>query len=85
MRYRRCRLFGGLFYHIACHDAEEEHVQRIPTSPLMTSAGPAAWWPGVTSETRDRIMENCLGIQLGDAGAGRLAAAGWLAIADPAS
>jgi hypothetical protein len=39
----------------------------------------------VTSETRDRIMENCLGIQLDDAGAGRLASAGWFAIADPAS
>jgi len=60
-------LFGVLFQYVGHRDAEEEQVERI----RQVIAGDLASRPDglvamVSSETRDRIAENCLSLQLGD-------------------
>jgi hypothetical protein len=60
-------LFGVLFDYIGRRDAEEEHLQRLRqviTEDL--AARPDGLVAMVSSETRDRIAENCLRLQLGD-------------------
>jgi hypothetical protein len=65
-------LFGVLFHYVGQRDAEEEQIQRI----RQVIAGDLALQPDglvtmVSSETRDRIVENCLRLQLGDAALAR--------------
>src|SRR5689334_3826273 len=60
-------LFGVLFQYIGARDAEADAIQRIReviTDDL--AAKPDGLVALVSSETRDRIIQNCLGLQLGD-------------------
>ena len=60
-------LFGVLFHYVGQRDAEEEHLQRIRRVIVDDlAARPDGLAAMVSSETRDRIVENCLRLQLGD-------------------
>jgi len=60
-------LFGVLFQYVGQRDAEEEHVRRLREVIADDLAGNRDGLVAlVSSETRDRIAEHCLGIQLGD-------------------
>jgi len=61
-------LFGVLFQYVGQRDAEERNLQRIQSVIADDFASkPDGLVAMVSSETRDRIVENCLGMQLGDA------------------
>jgi hypothetical protein len=60
-------LFGVLFHYVGQRDAEEEQVRRIReviTDDLASK--PDGLVAMVSSETRDRIAENCFRLQFGD-------------------
>ena len=60
-------LFGVLFHYVGRRDAEEEQLGRIRhVIADDLAARPDGLVTLVSSETRDRIVENCLQIQLGD-------------------
>jgi hypothetical protein len=60
-------LFGVLFHYVGRRDAEEEQIGRIRhVFAEDLAASPDGLVTLVSSETRDRIVENCLQIQLGD-------------------
>ena len=58
----------ALFHYVGRRDAEEEQIGRIRQVIADDLAGEAVDGSVslVSSETRDRIVENCLQIQLGD-------------------
>jgi hypothetical protein len=61
-------LFGVLFHYVGQRDVEEEHLQRIRRVIAEDlAARPDGLVAMVSLETRDRIAENCLRLQLGDA------------------
>ena len=60
-------LFGVLFHYVGQRDAEEEQLQRLrQVIAEDLAAHPDGLVAMVSSETRDRIVENCLRLQLGD-------------------
>ena len=60
-------LFGVLFHYVGQRDAAEDHIERIRRVIADDLAGrPDGLVAMVSSETRDRIVENCLRLQLGD-------------------
>jgi hypothetical protein len=60
-------LFGVLFQYVGQRDAAEEQIQRIREVISDDFASkPDGLVAMVSSETRDRIAENCLRVQLGD-------------------
>jgi hypothetical protein len=61
-------LFGVLFHYVGQRDAEEEQIQRIRHVIADDLAvRPDGLVTMVSSETRNRIVENCLRLELGDA------------------
>jgi hypothetical protein len=60
-------LFGVLLHYVGQRDAEEEQLQRLRhVIAEDLAARPDGLVAMVSSETRDRIAENCLRLQLGD-------------------
>jgi hypothetical protein len=60
-------LFGVLLHYVGQRDAEEEQLRRIrEVIAGDLAANPDGLVALVSSETRDRIAENCLRLQLGD-------------------
>jgi hypothetical protein len=59
------RLFGVLFHHVGQRDPEEEQIRRLRQVIADDLAGrPDGLVAMVSSETRDRIAESCLRLQL---------------------
>jgi hypothetical protein len=60
-------LFGVLFQYVGQRDAEEEQIRRLRQAIVDDLAGrPDGLVAMVSSETRDRIIESCLRLQLGE-------------------
>lgn len=60
-------LFGVLFQYVGHRDSEEENIRRIQNVIADDFASkPDGLVRMVSSETRERIIQNCLGMQLGD-------------------
>ena len=60
-------LFGVLIHYVGQRDAEESHLQRLrEVIADDLAARPDGLVAMVSAETRDRIIENCLRLQLGD-------------------
>src|SRR2546423_1594125 len=60
-------LFGVLFQYVGQRDAEEDNLQPIRHVIAEDFASkPDGLVALVSPEARDRIIQNCLGIQLGD-------------------
>jgi hypothetical protein len=61
-------LFGVVFHYVGQRDAEEEQLRRLRQVIADDLAGsPDGLVAMVSPETRARIVENCLGRDLGDA------------------
>src|SRR5438046_1220059 len=61
------RLFGVLFQYVGQREAEEDNITRIRHVIADDfAAKPDGLVALVSEETRDRIIRNCLGIQIGD-------------------